>query len=75
MTEERHYVDDPHGVVETFRRTYEANLPIMSPDAAARQAMATLDGYLRGSKFLDVSAKTEKRQYVRVDKTPEGVKR
>lgn len=66
-------MDDPHNIVDTFRRTYESNLDLMSPDAAARQAMAALDGYLRASKFLDVSAKGERRQYVRVDRTPEEV--
>lgn len=68
-------MDDPHGVEDAFNRSYRANLQLMNPDAAARQAMAALDGYLRGSKFLDVSTKQETRQYVRVDREPEGVGR
>lgn len=67
---------DPHGIVDVFARHLNANLDIMDPDAAARQAMAAVDGYLRGSKFIDVSTKTTSgKQYIRVDRRPEEMAR
>lgn len=68
------YVDDPHGVVETFRARYEANLELMHPEMAAREAMAVLDGYLKGSKFIDLGSKSStEKAYIRVDKRPEDL--
>ncbi len=66
---------DPHGIVDTFRARYEANLDLMHPDQAAREAMAAVDGYLKSSEFINIGSKSTKGpQYVRVDKRPEEVR-
>lgn len=65
-------MDDPHGIIKTFADSYIANVPIMHPDAAARQAMAALDGYLRSSDFINIGSKdTSGPQYIRVEKREE----
>lgn len=65
-------MDDPHGIVRTFAETYQQNLSLMHPDAAARQAMAALDGYLRSSDFVNIGSKdTSGPQYIRVEKKEE----
>jgi hypothetical protein len=67
---------DPHGIIETFATRLNANLGLMDPEMAAREAMAVVDAYLKGSKFIDMSFKgSEQRQYVRVDRRPEEVRR
>lgn len=67
---------DPHGICRVFASHLNANSKLMDPDAAARQAMAAVDGYLRASKFVDLSSKSTKgRHYMRVDKRPEEVMR
>lgn len=69
-------MDDPHGIVDTFKRRYESNLELMHPDAAAREAMAAVDAFLKSSTFVDLSSKsTEGRHYMRVDRRPEEVMR
>lgn len=65
---------DPHGIVDVFDSRYTANLELMHPDAAAREAMAALDAYLKASKFIDLGHKNSReRAYIRVDKKPEEV--
>lgn len=64
---------DPHGIVEVFAERLSSNLKLMGPESATREAMQTVDEYLKASKFIDVSHKgSTERQYVRVWKRSES---
>ena len=64
-------MDDPHGIAEIFRLRLEANLELLHPDAAAREAVQTVLDYLEASKFVDLSHKSStEKTYVRVDRPP-----
>lgn len=67
---------DPHGIVEVFARRMNQNLDLMHPDAAAREAMAAVDAFLKSSTFIDLGHKgSTERAHLRVDKKPEEVRR
>lgn len=62
---------DPHGIVRVFAERLNSNLRLMAPGAAAREAMQTVDEYLKASRFINMSYKSSTEpQYVRVWKTP-----